>query len=289
MSTKTPHGPDQCHRIQCYAPPCKERTQSYRAAHARHSRRQRAYGRWNPYVDAGPVRDHVAILRASGMGLDRIAELSQVARKSLVSLTSGVEGRPPSRHTRTTTAQKLFAVRPNVDLLLPGARTDATGTRRRLQALQRIGWSQRTLAEELDTTQKVVGFIIRGYHSRVQASTAIRVRKLYDQLWSCPPVASTQQEGYFIARVRKNAEDRGWAPPMAWDDDEIDDPTAQPAETRAGSSGAARKLPEDDELLWLVRMGETDAALAMRFGVGEGTVRDARHRAERKTRAAVAA
>ena len=40
--------------------------------------RQTAYGRWQPYVDAQPVRDHINTLRAQGMGWKRVAEVANV-------------------------------------------------------------------------------------------------------------------------------------------------------------------------------------------------------------------
>ena len=50
-------------------------------------------------------------------------------------------------------------------------------------------------------------------------------------------------------RARSTAKRKGWAPPMAWDDDTIDDPQAKPVGLRTRK---ARKAIDREELLWLV-------------------------------------
>lgn len=68
----------------------------------------------------------------------------------------------------------------------------------------------------------------------------------------------------------------GWAPPMAWDDETIDDPAASPA------NGMDRKRGVDlDEWLHLVRSGEHPDRAARRCGVSLNTVEVAAHRAGR--------
>lgn len=57
---------------------------------------------------------------------------------------------------------------------------------------------------------------------------AERVRTLYDQIWNVPPPSGTQYERSASKRARTLANRNGWPPPLAWDDDEIDDPTMGP-------------------------------------------------------------
>jgi hypothetical protein len=51
---------------------CTDRTAANTAV-SRTANRQRTYGRWQPFIDAGPVRDHLVVLRAAGIGVERIA------------------------------------------------------------------------------------------------------------------------------------------------------------------------------------------------------------------------
>lgn len=95
---------------------------------------------------------------------------------------------------------------------------DGTGTRRRLQALSALGHTSATLAVRLGLTPSRVRELATET-CRVRASTYERVAALYDDL-SMVPGASD--------RTRAIALRRGWVPPLAWDDDEIDDPIAVP-------------------------------------------------------------
>lgn len=87
----------------------------------------------------------------------------------------------------------------------------ATGTRRRIQALQAIGWPTDALAAELGLGRNGLRMITS--RDRVRRSTAVRVAKLYQRLWMTEGPSS---------RVRVVAQRKGWLPPMAWDD--IDHP-----------------------------------------------------------------
>lgn len=95
---------------------------------------------------------------------------------------------------------------------------DATGGRRRIQALAAIGWS---LAEQ----SALMGLERSAAHAITTRSwlwpgTAERIRALYDKLAMTPGPS---------VRARNEAARRGWFPPLAWDDDAIDDPAARPS------------------------------------------------------------
>jgi hypothetical protein len=93
---------------------------------------------------------------------------------------------------------------------------DATGTRRRLQALAVIGWGTGQLAGQAGVTPTAVKqWMHRG---QVQPHTAARVADLYDRLWDKPGPS---------AKARAHAVKSGWAPPLAWDEGSIDDPQAR--------------------------------------------------------------
>ena len=197
--------------------------------------RQIAYGRWNPWVDAEPVRAHVRMLAAYGMGLKRVQKLTGLSNSTLSKLMYGIEGRPPTRRVRTQTAEKILALQPRLEDLFPSALVDATGTRRRIQALAAAGWTLNRIALQLGWSRwKVTGVLHR--YERVTAASALQVRELYDRLWDQPCPARNAQERDGIRRAVAHARRMGWAPPMAWDDNDLDDPRARPKGLRRGGA-----------------------------------------------------
>lgn len=63
----------------------------------------------------------------------------------------------------------------------------------------------------------------------VTKSMAERVAKLYDQLWDVRPSQADHRDKISVSRATAYACKRAWLPPLAWDDDTIDNPAAQPA------------------------------------------------------------
>ena len=108
---------------------------------------------------------------------------------------------------------------------------DATGTKRRVQALMAAGWPlarQAVLLGRDDTN-----FWKTLHARRVTPKTARAVAALYDQIWDRPPPLANKWEKSASTCARKQAAAAGWPPPLAWDDDPgphcIDDPAASPA------------------------------------------------------------
>lgn len=186
-----------------------------------------AYGRWQPYVDAGPAREHLKMLMENGIGWKRAAVLAGVPNGAVTQLLYGGSGnRPPSRRIRPATEAAILAVRPSLDLMADLAGTDATGTRRRVQALAVTGWSQAELGARLRMKPGTFSAAVR--RDRVSAAFARAVRDLCRELWDQPPPEATPQEKRAAARTRGHAAKSEWVPLAAWDD--IDDPQARPAE-----------------------------------------------------------
>ena len=150
--------------------------------------------------------------------------------------------------------------------------TDATGTRRRIQALMRCGWSVSLLATRLGQPRQVLRakLHVRG---RVTPATAAAVRALYDDLWDRPPPEGTRFERRAATMARRYAEDRGWPPPCAWDDDRIDDPDASPADGwERGGDGKREHGTLTAEALELAGFGLDERQIAERLGVSAGTL-----------------
>lgn len=183
----------------------------------RNRNRQIAYGRWRPYVDAEPARQHVLALRAAGMGPVTIARVSGVPHGSLAKLIYGDPRRnlAPSKRIRPGTEKKLLAVQPTLDLLAGGAKVPALGTQRRIQALHAIGWSLSEIARRIGVTRSQMDRVLKRSH--VFARTARATVVLFRELCMTPGPST---------RARLAAKRKGWPPPLAWDD--IDDPDETP-------------------------------------------------------------
>lgn len=238
---------------------------------------------YGPLIDAEPTREHIARLQSFGFSVKTLHRLSGVSMKSLASLIWGVEGREPSSQVRQETADRIMAVRPRFELLSPVSKVSVTGTRRRVQALQVIGWSPLRIAADLSATANYLSKISLGHVPKVTVRTAIAVREVYEELWSQQPPQGTDRQRMVATRMRRKAARYGWAPPMAWDDDTIDDPAAEPQ--GVARPNLKRRLPSVDELAWLMDQGETQEAIAMRFKVHVKSLKSAQIRAHRKAAA----
>lgn len=97
------------------------------------------------------------------------------------------------------------------------AHVDATGTHRRIRALMAIGHRLRDIAAELGRSYDAVDkWLLAG---SVHRDTARAVADLYERRSGTP--------GPHKGR-RTRSRRRGYAPPLAWDDVDIDDPDATP-------------------------------------------------------------
>jgi len=272
------HGPGPGNGTGCR---CDECTAANRAAA---QRRERAilYGRWQPFADAGPAREHVRALARHGIGRRRAAELAGMSAGAMSRLLYGGPGsRPPTRRIRPQTAAAILAIRPSADLVAPYVLVGAAGTRHRVQALVAAGWSQAQLAGQLMTSPRHVGALLR--QDRVTAGTATAARELYERLWSQPPPEDDHRTRIAATRARNYAAARGWAPPMAWDDDELDKPDGRPAEgwrRRDRTRRPSAELAEDAAELF--RQDYTHEQAADRLGVTKGALEQALYRAQRR-------
>lgn len=233
-----PHG--TMHRYKtdgCRCRPCTDAARRYE----KHRETRILSGTWRPYAPADPVRAHVAALAEQGIGYRRVGDLAGVTPAVMQRLLYGESNRPPSGRIRAANAAAILAVTATGNHA-PHALVPATGTRRRLQALHAIGWDQRTIARRLgmgDSNYRRV-LLYPGQQS-VHAETAAAVRDLYRALWATPGPSPA---------ARDRAAARGWVSPLAWDDDTIDDPHAQPQ----GVTGIRRT--RDD---WLADVAEMAA------------------------------
>jgi len=232
-------------------------------------RRRKALERWGSvpphFVDAAEAREHVRMLMAAGMGWLRIAKKAGVGEGAVARLLYGQPYKdiPPSQRITLVNHRKLLAVQLDI---ADGRHVDATGTRRRLQALMTVGRTGSELMVAIGDQRTRFGTLLA--QQVVEARTARKVRELYERWWDLAPPVETREQRINVSKAKNFATKHGFAPPMAWDDDTIDDPAAEP--NLGDASDAGLDLAEvrhlraggcsDDEIAR--RMGYTASSFA---------------------------
>jgi hypothetical protein len=184
-------------------------------------RRQIAYGRFDElsdYTDARPAHEHAVALRAGGVGLDRIVELSGLARRTVQEVCR----REPGKILKSTAAAILsvpLPEKPHDEQVANHLYVDPTGTVRRLQALVLAGWPMMQLSERMGYRHNMVSDVLRGRRKFITAGFARKADALFAELELTPGPSDA---------ARAMAAEKGWLPALAWDDDTIDDPNAKP-------------------------------------------------------------
>lgn len=271
MNTATrplpPHGSLSRHKHHgCNCPPCRAKGLEY----TRTRYRRIGYGTWQPLVDAAPVRRHVDTLRRAGASTPSIAAAAGVSTATLARLLYGAQGQRPAARLRTESATALLAVRPEDCKIPDGARIDATGTRRRIQALVAAGWPFTVLSRVTGIHDRPLGSLARA--TQVTAGTARKVEA------GCRRLVTYTPEQYGVpsqarAIARRVAERNGWVKLGAWDD--IDDPACEPntgddAELNRNQLGAYRR----QEIRYLDSFGIPEHEIAARLGMSPEYVHD---------------
>lgn len=125
--------------------------------------------------------------------------------------------------------------------ILVKSHIDATGTRRRLQALMAIGHNAPAVAAVCALSPDMISYLRKPSpvtRPNVHRKTAAQVVKAYEVLSMQPGSDS---------KARKHAARLGYHPPLAWDD--IDNPLEQPAQPEP------EPADRPSEVMWLVKGG----------------------------------
>lgn len=195
---------------RCAHPDCQTAWRRY----SKRWRYERSHGLLR-LTDTEPVAEHIAVLRANGWSLRAIAGESGCTTSVVSRIARGEQAR-----IRRQSAASILALDPAT---LPTTSHESgapfvnkTGACRRIRALIAIGWPHRILRERSGINTAVVvnqrgDWITRTTHDQIVA--------LYAAL-SMQPGPSPQSRGW--------AKALGYLPPLAWDDDRIDDPTYRP-------------------------------------------------------------
>lgn len=217
--------------------------------------KQVAYGRWQTVmVDAGPVRAHVLALKAAGVGDRRIGELSGVSRSALQKISRNRRGtdEPLRSNVWRSTANRILAIPLEVDNRNYGVRIDSTGSLRRLRALQAIGWTQTEIAHRIGWTLQNLNRYFISDPGMINRGTAVTIAKLFNELQLIPGPSE---------RSRRHARKHGWPPPLAWDEDTIDDPAAVP------DVGRHETVTFEDRYTELRDLGYHDLQIVTKLGI----------------------
>jgi hypothetical protein len=190
--------------------------------------RQIAYERWEPWVRAEPVRQHVRSLRRTGASYRAIGGAADVSPMTVHRLLHGEARRrrlPERMHAGE--AGRLLAVT-RTAAGLAATRRDAAGTRLRLRALVAVGHPAVSLAAGAGLTPRAVWDIVRGTTGTVSPAVHAAVVALYDRMWDQLPEERTAAQRRAVSAARGRAARNGWPPPMGLDDERIDDPRYRP-------------------------------------------------------------
>src|SRR5664279_1090984 len=94
-------------------------------------------GKWEPFIDSRPVRDHLLLMRKEGLGIDRIAQLTAVPRSTIQRILSPDAKRP--KRIRSDIAKRLIALGSAAEQVSPHSHVDSQSTRLRVETLALLG------------------------------------------------------------------------------------------------------------------------------------------------------
>ncbi|WNM72270.1 helix-turn-helix DNA binding domain protein [Arthrobacter phage Gusanita] len=210
----------------------------------------------------GPERaeKHVKeLIERYGASIRAIADAAGTASLVISELAAG-----KCTGMMATTEEAILKVRYQhiLDRSNPDAKVPSIGTHRRLQALLTMGWRHQDLSPLLGFESGVVLYQKGAVTFRKHEAT----KRVYDQLWN--------KRGPADLRTMRVVAKAGYAPPLAWDDDKIDDPNGQPdlgariyAQGRV-PEGALHKSDADVENVeFLVREGLNWETIAARLSM----------------------
>lgn len=160
-------------------------------------------------VDPGPALEHLHHLRDLGWTWELIGQKSGLgpftARHAFF------------RGTMSAVVSQAVLSLPLEEMRPPRRRLDPTGTRRRVEALNFMGWSRRELEVRMRMGVCALSKVLR--EGRVTPRTASLVAAVYDELNGIQGPSK---------QVADRAQLAGYHPPFAWDYVDIDDPKARP-------------------------------------------------------------
>lgn len=243
----------------CRLPACVERKNAW----ARTRDRAMRAGTWQPLHDATPVRAHLRKLLNAGLTQQRVADLAGLPHQSITDLIQGRSRRGLRHRTTPEFAAKILAIDPAA---ASAARVDATGSKRRIQALVAAGWPLLHIGRQLGMNPQRPEQILR--QNRIYATTRDRVDSGYPRLAGLVPenhAAPKDKASLSRARGKTNR----WPTPDYWASrmDVIDDPHFQPL------YGITKRQIVAQDAHWLMTEGRLNReTAAARLGVSKSYI-----------------
>jgi hypothetical protein len=210
------------------------------------------------FTEAAPVAAHIAKLRDAGMTWDQISAAAGLSAHW--GIRDIAAGRRRGGRVAVHTAEAILSV----PVPAPGdftgrpdhALVPMIGATRRVQALVALGYTNRFIAKQANYPSEHMHRVLFGKAPTLTLKAHRAFAELFERIEAMPPPS-----GPSAVRARRRAGQRGWALPLAWDLDTIDDPAAKP---NVGKRSAGSFLERYEEL---ADMGCRDDQIAARLGI----------------------
>ncbi|MFF4026891.1 hypothetical protein ACFYY5_28985 [Nocardia elegans] len=191
-------------------------------------------------VDTSIVIANIEPLRQMGFSCHAIGAAAGLPGQTVVDILNGVREK-----TRVDVASRLARVTHVPVPAQTGTLVPAIGARRRVCALNAIGWGRPEIGERLNVRgDQITGWINR---PRIQYMTWAAIADVYNELSGTPGPS---------ARSITWARNRGWVSPIAWEGRDIDHPDSVP-----DLGDDPQHTHVDDVLLARILRGEHDSEI----------------------------
>jgi hypothetical protein len=166
------------------------------------------------------------------------------------------------------------------------SRPTALGVRRRLRALTARSWSPQAIDDETGIPALLISSLLGGIRRDLSPDQLLAIANAYNKLWDRDPPASTREQREACELARSLAASRGWAPPQAWDDAQIDRPDGRPSPDWKPRKRTTRRAVDIVEDAQFVRdhggyRNADNTQVAMRLGVSRDQLDQSYCRARR--------
>jgi hypothetical protein len=162
------------------------------------------------WSDPAAARERIALLRASGLSLDAIAEMSTVHIGQLRTLLSG-RGRNPVKKVRTSTLNALLAIRARDVAAFPVpacAKVRSDSARLQLQSLYCDGWSVESLHDRSRLTKSALYGVLAGENTT--EGFRLRIDALHEELSGHRAPRATERDQRRAATATAKAAANNW-------------------------------------------------------------------------------
>ena len=206
------HKRQHCHGTDAAYRHCGCRCDACKAA------RSRARKRPNCRVDAPRARNLLRRLTTTGYSLEQISEASGVSRWTLTRIRTGAQ----VTTTRATMSRLVAMAALTPAPTKTRAFVTPVGAVRRLQALMARGFSSVFLAGKMGCDPRTVRFVV-AEERQLSPQLCQKAGAVYEELWNKDPLAEGMSD-HGVSLAMRMAGKYSFVPPLAWDDDAIDDP-----------------------------------------------------------------